>query len=53
MPITLEPLHTRGLFRESVAAGIVARTAIDLDEELLNRCLVLTVDDRAPTQACG
>ena len=27
-------------------------TAIDLDEELLNRCLVLTVDeDRAQTQA--
>jgi hypothetical protein len=31
---------------------LLATTAIDLDEELLNRCLVLTVDEgRAQTQA--
>ncbi len=31
---------------------MLTTTAIDVDEELLNRCLVLTVDeDRAQTQA--
>lgn len=37
---------------EGPTAIVLTTTAIDVDEELLNRCLVLTVDeDRAQTQA--